>query len=133
MDDGLYLIKRSRNLTLGPVKTALLHAYNDHYLQFYIHGNSPAGTFGDPNSNVTIGYGSGGWSDWDHYRFVQPDQMNYLLAHWEDGIDIFGFPDPGVSSGTITNVAIWIYLQGKGRSVCRITSGFTNYDYFVQI
>lgn len=117
MDDGIYIIKRGRDYTLGPQKSALIHAYNDHYRQFYITGSSPAGVFGDPNSNLEIYVYLQGWADWPHYKFVQPDQMTYLLAHWEDGIDIFGFPSPGVTSGTITNVAVCVYMQGRGRPV----------------
>ncbi len=111
--DGLYLIRRSMDLTYCPIKFKHVKGYNDHYLDFLLHGcpvNDEIGWY------YIIPVTRKSWEDWDYFNFLQDDEVFDLGCRISWGGDVAGFffPDPGISSGIITNVSIWGYMRGSG-------------------
>jgi hypothetical protein len=152
MDDGFYLVRRARKVTLGDAKTLFCYPYQfaeatdawgqvDHNSEFRVNYPFPERDFLyvltspyhwmrtiDPDFDEEIylsyneDYRDYFWGSLPYYYFVQPDQMAYLRGY---GGVRWTFGDPGVSSGDITAVTLRAYCQGVGIAIFA-ESGPTN-------
>lgn len=144
MDDGFYLVRRARKITLGGAKTLFCYPYQfaeatdawgqvDHNSEFRVNYPFPERDFLyvlaspyhwmrtiDPDFDEELylsyneDYRDYFWGSLPYYYFVQPNQMAYLRGY---GGVRWTFSDPGVSSGDITAVTLRAYCQGSGIAI----------------
>lgn len=125
MDDGIYVIRRSRQ-AYSAEKSLVVSAYNDqnvHMTEYVISDHCPKFCIS------SIAYWQNSATALQAHQYVQENQMMYLQPYdftaidvveftWyvkricEDGACLFSFPATALS-GIITNVSLWHYSMGK--------------------
>lgn len=110
LPDGLYVLQRGIDMSLGAEKTMNCPAYNDSELDFV---PSP------PTAQV-------------HHEFLLNDVKMCLAAHYFDGVDIIGFQSSFIYTVMgdpynyiVDDVTVSAFISGKGRPLIRV--GDTNY------
>jgi len=106
LPDGLYVLQRGIDMTLGPEKTLHCPAYNDSEFDFVLT---------TPTTET-------------EEDFIQNDVEKCLVAHYFDGVDIFGYRFTWLydhEGSTIDSITVRSFVSGKGRNVVQVNG--TNY------
>jgi hypothetical protein len=134
LEDGIYIVKRGRDMTLGPEKTMRVSAYNNREgdgsvpdESTFFQGRLLNYTWKNytPYYKYIIGDGN---SYLANYIYYQMKSLGYYVPVPQtlDGYAIFEFDSPGAMS-TITNVSIQVYGAGKIKTIIRDPNTTTQY------